>query len=122
MRRALRLARRALAGLFGFASERVRDNPPGKRATIFGLPAGRTLAAITSAGLLGTAGEAGLLHFRGAYHTPFMFVPVTVPPFGAALLGRVVAEQGGRREQLVRRVEADPSHVRPRWPAGPPPV
>ena len=31
-------------------------------------------------GLLGTVGEAALLHFRGAYHNPFMVVPVTLPP------------------------------------------
>ena len=29
----------------------------------------------------------GLLHFRGAYHNPAMFLPVTVPPVAAALLG-----------------------------------
>ena len=40
---------------------------------MFGLPAGRALAAVTGAGLLGTVGEAGLLHFRGAFHNPFMY-------------------------------------------------
>ena len=29
---------------------------------------------------MGTVAEAGLLHFRGAYHDPFMYLPVTVPP------------------------------------------
>lgn len=76
-----------LSGLLGFLAERVRDTSPGQAPTISGLPAGRVLAAVTSLGLLGTAGEAGLLHFRGAYHDPFMFLPVTVPPLAAGLLG-----------------------------------
>jgi hypothetical protein len=76
-----------LAGLLGVTAERVRDNQPGVTPTIFGLPAGRTMAAITGLGMLGTVGEAGLLHFRGAYHDPAMFLPVTVPPVAAALLG-----------------------------------
>ena len=45
------------------------------------------MAALTGAGLLGTTAEAGLLHFRGAYHDPFMFLPVTVPPVAAVLAG-----------------------------------
>jgi hypothetical protein len=31
-----------------------------------------------------------LLHFRGAFHDPFMYVPVTVPPAAAALLAASV--------------------------------
>ena len=45
------------------------------------------LAAVAAAGLAGTVGEAGLLHFRGAYHDPAMFAPVAIPPIAAALLG-----------------------------------
>ena len=60
----------ALAGLLGRGAERVRDTPPDATPRIFGLPAGRMLAAVAAAGLLGTVGEAGLLHFRGAYHDP----------------------------------------------------
>ncbi len=64
-----------LSGLLGVYSERVRES--GKEATpkVFGLPAGRALAALTGAGLLGTTAEAALLHFRGAFHDPFMFLP-----------------------------------------------
>ena len=64
-----------LSGGMGFLAERVRDNPPGIAPTIGGLPAGRVVAAATGAGLMGTVGEAGLLHFRGAYHDPFMYLP-----------------------------------------------
>ncbi len=31
-------------------------------------------------------GEAGLLHFRGAYHNPAMVLPVTLPPIAAGLM------------------------------------
>jgi hypothetical protein len=76
-----------LSGLLGRGAERVRDTPPNVEATILRLPAGRMLAAVTATGLAGTVGEAGLLHFRGAYHNPAMMLPVTVPPIGSILLG-----------------------------------
>ena len=38
-------------------------------------------------GLIGTVAEAALLHFRGAFHNPFMFVPVTLPPMTAIAMG-----------------------------------
>ncbi|HWX47265.1 MAG TPA: hypothetical protein VNZ61_04350 [Roseomonas sp.] len=76
----------SLAGLMGSAAEHVRDDRPGRAPRIFGLPAGRMLAALSSAGILGTVGEVGLLHFRGAYHNPAMFLPVTMPPVASALL------------------------------------
>jgi hypothetical protein len=90
-----------LAGLFGSAAEQVRDNPP-DRARIFGLPAGRLLAAISGAGMLGTTGEAGLLHFRGAFHNPAMFAPVIIPPTGAALLLNAAARLRRRNRWLTR--------------------
>ena len=91
-----------LSGLLGFTSERVRDNAAGTTPTVFGVPAGRAMAGLTGAGLLGTTGEAGLLHFRGAYHNPFMFLPVTVPPLAAALLGNT-ALGAPRRNRWVTR-------------------
>jgi hypothetical protein len=77
----------SLSGMLGFLSERLRDNPPNKPPTILGIPAGRVIGAMTSLGLMGTVGESGLLHFRGAYHNPAMYLPVTMPPVAAALLG-----------------------------------
>jgi hypothetical protein len=85
-----------LSGLVGFCSERVRESQPGTRPEVFHLPAGRTIAAVAGVGLLGTAGEAGLLHFRGAFHDPFMALPVTLPPLGAILLGSAAASGPGR--------------------------
>lgn len=75
----------ALSGLLGYYSERLRESKA-RRPRVFGFRAGRALAALASVGLVATAAEAGLLHLRGAYHDPFMFVPVTVPPVAAALL------------------------------------
>ncbi len=92
----------ALSGLLGFAAERVRDNPPGKRPTIFGLPAGRTLAVLTSGGLMGTVGEVGLLHFRGAFHNPGMYIPVTMPPVAAGLLAGAAAVPVKQARGLAR--------------------
>jgi hypothetical protein len=75
-----------LAGLIGTAAEWVRDTPAHATPRLFGIPAGRALAALSGLGLLGTSGEAALLHFRGAFQNKVMFAPVTLPPVGAALL------------------------------------
>ena len=91
-----------LSGLVGFCSERVRDTSRWQVPTIFGLPAGRTMAAVIGAGLLGTTGEAGLMHFRGAFHNPFMALPVTLPPVGALLLGSAAAGPPGRNLWFTR--------------------
>jgi len=91
-----------LAGLIGFCSERVRESAPGTRPEIFDLPTGRTIAVVAGAGLLGTGGEAGLLHFRGAFHNPFMMLPVTLPPIGAMLLFSAAARGPGREHTLTR--------------------
>lgn len=76
-----------LSGAMGFLSERVRDNPPTLPPKIGGLPAGRVVGAGAALGLLGTVAEAGMLHFRGSFQNPFMFLPVTLPPVTAGLLG-----------------------------------
>ena len=88
----------SLAGLVGFLAERVRDNRPGTPELIFGLPAGRVVAAGTAVALLATSSEAGLLHFRGAFHDPAMLLPVVLPPISAAVLLRAALSgaSGGR--------------------------
>lgn len=82
----------SLSGLMGFLSERLRRTPSNRPPRLLGFPAGRTLAALTGAGLAGTTGEAGLLHFRGAFQNPAMVLPVTVPPIAAALLEATAAQ------------------------------
>ncbi len=81
-----------LAGVMGTAAEHIRDSRDG-RLRLFGWPTGPTIAALTSGGLVGTVAEAALLHFRGAYHDPFMFLPVTVPPVAAGLVAKAGAEK-----------------------------
>jgi hypothetical protein len=91
-----------LSGLLGFCSERVRESKRGSTPTIFGLPAARTMAAVVGAGLLGTTGEAGLMHFRGAFHNPMMALPVMLPPIGGLLLAKAAAGPGGRNHHFTR--------------------
>jgi hypothetical protein len=91
-----------LSGLLGFVAERVRDNERGTPVTVFGRPAGRVVAAVTATGLVGTVGEAGLLHFRGAYHDPAMFAPVTLPPVAAALLAGAAVRLSSGSMRLAR--------------------
>lgn len=92
----------ALAGLLGRGAEKVRDTPYRRRPLVLGLPAGRALAAVSAAGLGGTVGEAGLLHFRGAFQNPFMIAPVTIPPVAAALLSAAAAFPGRIINHLAR--------------------
>ena len=92
----------ALSGILGFLAERVRDTLPGRAPTICGVSAGRAVAAATSLGLLGTVAEAGLLHFRGAYHDPFMYLPVTIPPLTAVLIGNAALGRTRQRRPLTR--------------------
>jgi hypothetical protein len=72
----------SLSGLFGLLAERIREGG----LAICGVTTSRATAWLTAAGLVGTAGEAGLMHFRGAYNNPAMVIPVTLPPVAAALL------------------------------------
>ncbi|HEV2673354.1 MAG TPA: hypothetical protein VGV37_02360 [Aliidongia sp.] len=91
-----------LSGAMGFLSERVRDTTPGTVPTILGIPAGRAVAAATSLGLLGTVGEAGLLHLRGSFQNPFMYLPVTAPPVAAALIGHAAAGATRQPRRITR--------------------
>jgi hypothetical protein len=61
------------------------------------------LAGLAAGGLAGTAAEAALLHFRGAYQNPVMFVPVTAPPIAAALLARESLAPSTRPWLLTQR-------------------
>ena len=73
-----------LSGLAGLAASRlVLESEQGVPGRLLGFPAGPFLAWGTAAGLIGTVAEAALLHFRGAFHNPFMFLPVTLPPMSA---------------------------------------
>ena len=91
-----------LSGFLGRGAEKARALDSSRRAGALGVPLQRLLAAVSAAGLLGTAGEAALLHFRGAYHNPAMVLPVSVPPVAATLLGAAAVAPGRRRHRLAR--------------------
>lgn len=93
-----------LAGLFGLLAERVRDTPPGDDPKLLGRPAGRMLGLAAAASLLGTTGEAGLLHFRGAFQNPAMYLPVTMPPVAAAMLANAALGASDKKRLTTRAV------------------
>jgi hypothetical protein len=82
----------ALAGALGLAAQRVQR----------GDAIARKIGAFTSVGLLGNAAEVGLLHFRGAFQNPFMYVPVTVPPLAAFALAATSARPTRGLRRLTR--------------------
>jgi hypothetical protein len=89
----------SISGVLGLCAERI-----GAGATrIFGLPAGRALAALSSFSLAGTVAEAALLHFRGAFHNPFMWVPVTLPAVASGLMAKVSVERSSERIHPITR-------------------
>jgi len=84
----------ALAGAIGAASDHVAASDGRREAPrIAGIPAGRALCAVTSLGLAGTVGEVTLLHYRGSFQNPLMWLPVTLPPVAAVLTARAAAER-----------------------------
>jgi len=62
----------------------------------------RRLAAAAAAGIAGSAAEAALLHFRGAFQNPAMVLPVALPPVAAALLGTAAAAPRPGRVRRAR--------------------
>jgi hypothetical protein len=89
----------SLGGALGLAADSVAGAST-TPARIAGAPAGRALCALVAAGLAGTVGEVSLLHFRGSFQNPFMWLPVLLPPVAALLTGRSAVERphaGGHR-------------------------
>lgn len=75
-----------LSGLLGYYAECLRNASDEAVPRVFGLPAGKSVALMAAGGLLGTTAEAGLLHFRGSFQNPAMYLPVAAPPLAAGLL------------------------------------
>jgi hypothetical protein len=81
-----------MAGVFGFSAKRLAAGDTlGFSAD--GRRAGRSLAALTSAGMAATVAEAFLLHFRGAFQDPFQW----------GRPNRSVGSGGGNRAMRPRR-------------------
>jgi hypothetical protein len=91
-----------LSGFLGRGAEKARALQRDRAEKTLGMPLHRLLAIVSAAGLAGTVGEAALLHFRGAYHNPAMFLPVGVPPVAAALLGAATVSPNRRTHRLAR--------------------
>jgi hypothetical protein len=71
-----------LAGLYGVIAGEMLSGRDFVRTR---LP--RHTAGLIAFSLLGTIAEAGLLHFRGAFQDPVMYLPVTIPPLAAVSIG-----------------------------------
>ncbi|HEX4377552.1 MAG TPA: hypothetical protein VHZ99_10430 [Steroidobacteraceae bacterium] len=103
----------SLSGLLGLAAERLRAMPVDQRAvdsdgTDAAERAGRALAVLASVGIGGTVAEVWLLHLRGAYHNPAMYLPVAIPPVAAislahAALGEQLPVLVAHRARRARR-------------------
>jgi hypothetical protein len=89
------------AGLFSMTSKLIESHTD-SFPKLAGLPIGLLLSIGATGGLLGTAAEAGLLHFRGAFQDPFMYLPVTVPPAAAAALSIATMYPSGARRKAAR--------------------
>jgi hypothetical protein len=91
-----------LAGLIGIAAEGLREKRPWAKPKLSGLSGGRALAATTAIGLAGTIGEVALLHFRGAFQNPFMYVPVSLPPIAAGLMAEAALDPRPQPRPLTK--------------------
>ncbi len=87
----------SLAGAIGIAADVLAADAKPDRLKLFGVPVGRALSAFTAFGLLGTVSEAGLMHFRGSFQNPFMWLPVSLPPLAAAFTAKAALEPAGHR-------------------------
>ncbi len=76
----------ALSGFLGYTASHLENAMEKTGSERTRREIGPALGLLTAGGIVATVAEAALLHFRGSYHNPFMYVPVTVPPAAAATL------------------------------------
>lgn len=91
-----------VGGLLGLAGEHAARNGTSRGEA-------RALTGLIGAALWGETAEVWLLHLRGAYHNPFMYLPVVIPPLaGAALMGQALSPRPDPRHtrQLLRATSA----------------
>lgn len=98
----------AISGLAGLAAAQlVSEAEEGSPPTLLGRPAGKIVGLGAAVAMLSTTMEAALMHFRGAFHDPFMAVPATVPPITALVLaGAVFAPPLRKPARLLLRLTA----------------
>lgn len=92
----------SLAGFLGSCASSIgAASAGGEKPTLLGVSAGRFLVGVSGLGIFGTASEAALFHFRGAFQNPFMWLPVTVPPLtGALMLKAAIQKPQARKKQV----------------------
>jgi hypothetical protein len=83
------------AGLLAIAGDRLSLRPTTPRLPVL-------VGAFAGLGLIGTAAEAGALHFRGAFQNPFMYAPVVAPPAAAAALAVAMVTRCSRMHGAAR--------------------
>lgn len=71
-----------LAGLYGVIAGEMLTGPSHVKVRL-----AKYTAGLIAFSLMGTVAEAGLLHFRGAFQDPAMYLPVTIPPLAAISIG-----------------------------------
>jgi len=86
----------SLAAVLAFAAGGIETSQD-----MLGLPIGQALGGIVSIGLAGTVVEVALLHFRGAFQDPFMWLPVSLPPVASLLMAKAALVPGSA-EWLTR--------------------
>ena len=92
----------ALSGMLGLTADRLAPAGGAGERQLLNLPPGPAIAALSAGGMIGTMAEAALLHYRGAFQNPFMFVPVTLPPAAALLLSYAAFTRDERASNLAR--------------------
>lgn len=89
-----------VAGALGLLSRRIGAASTPEPATVE--RHGREAALFTAGALAGQTAEVALLHLRGAFHDPFMWLPVTIPPLAAVGLAAEAARPDSRRRRTLR--------------------
>ena len=69
---------------------------------LFGLETWRVLLTVVAVGLLGAIAQVGILHYRGAFNTPLMYVPLVIPPLAAVAAAWMAAVPGTAAEVGAR--------------------
>ncbi len=71
-------------------------------ATIAGVEPPRLLLGIVALALVGAIAQTGILHYRGAFNTPLMYVPFVLPPLAAVGAGWLAIAPAAAPAAVVR--------------------
>ncbi|MDQ3440050.1 MAG: hypothetical protein M3478_06835, partial [Planctomycetota bacterium] len=103
-----------MAGLLGLIAGSL-EMPGSRIRVVLGQRPARPVAALTVMGLFGTSAETALLHFRGAFQDPYMYLPVTLAPAAGAALCDDNAERPLADSVFSAAAVNGASRVRRRW-------